>query len=108
MVSGADKGAGCCCMSARRGGGIGIGDGVGMGGGVGMSVCARSGFAEEADRGCWLINRVSIFRRRRSSLAAMEAWVITRSTMVASRRSRHFEESSSSAIGALNESTKLL
>ena len=102
MVSEASKGAGCCFMSAGWGGGIGIG------GGVGMGVCVGSAFAKEEDGRCWLVNRVSIFRRRRSSLAAMEAWVTTRSAMAVSRRSKHSEESSSSAIGVLNESTKLL
>lgn len=96
------QGCGVCFMSAGWGGGIGIG------GGVGMGVCVGSAFAKEEDGRCWLVNRVSIFRRRRSSLAAMEAWVTTRSAMAASRRSKHSEESSSSAIGVLNESTKLL
>ena len=95
-------------MSVRRGGGIGMGGGVGMGAGVDMGVCVRSAFAEEEDEGCWLINWVSIFRRRRSSLPAMEAWATARSTMAALRQSKHSEECSSSAIGALNESTKLL
>jgi len=39
MISGAGKGAGCCGISAGRGGG------------VGMGVCARSAFAEEEDGG---------------------------------------------------------
>ena len=54
MVSGADKGAECCCMSAGRGGGVGMDDGVHM------SVCVRSVLAKEEDGGvgewCWLVS----------------------------------------------------
>ena len=49
MRSRVGKGMGCNCMSARSGGGVGMGGRVDMSGGVGMGVCARSAFAKEED-----------------------------------------------------------
>ena len=61
------------------GGGVGMGAGhggrIGMGGRVDMGVCAGGAFVEAKDEECWLVNKVSIFRRKASSLVAMEAWV---------------------------------
>jgi len=108
MESEADNDAGLGCMGARHGSGIAMDDKVGMDNKVSMGTCAGGAFAEEEDGGYWLINRLSIFRRRRSSLVVMEAWVTGRLAMAASRRSKHFEKSLSSAIEALNENTKLL
>ena len=79
---------------------VGHGSRIGMGGGGGMGACAGGACAEEEDGGCWLINRLSIFRRRTSSLAAMEAWVAEKWAMAASSRPRMGFHRSGSAMGA--------
>jgi len=92
------------------GGGVGMGARHGgridMGGRVDMGVCAGGAFVEAKDGECWLVNKVSIFRRKASSLVAMEAWVTVKWAMVASRKSRLGFQLSGSAIRVLNESTK--
>jgi len=76
-------GAWLCCI------GTGHESGIDMGGDDdGMGMFAEGGCAKEEDGGCWLINGVSIFRRRTSSLAAIEAWVAAKWAMAASSRSR--------------------
>lgn len=119
MGSRANKGAWLCCMSVGHGIGIDMGGGVGMGASVGlccmsvrhggridmggrvhMGACVGGAFIEEEDGEFWLINRVSIFRRRTSSLVAMEAWVTTKWAMATLRRSRMGFQLSGSTIGA--------
>ena len=57
LVSGASKDAGCCSVSAERGGEVGmdVGDGVGLSGGGSdrgdIGVWVRNVFAEEEDGG---------------------------------------------------------
>jgi len=65
-----------------------------------MGVSGGGDFVEEEDGECWLVTKVFIFRRRASSLEALEARVTAKWVMAASRWSRLDVERMDSAIGA--------
>ena len=65
-----------------------------------LGVSGGGDFVEEEDGECWLVTKVFIFRRRASSLEALEARVTAKWVMAASRWSRLDVERMDSAIGA--------